>query len=138
MKPLTPDQQESLTILRELLPPGSTVFAIVRSVARSGMSRRIDFYCQQNDPLYGQDMRWITPHMVRLGVFDESHASWRKQGDHAGARINGCGMDMVFEATYRLGRKLYPEGFPVEGRGRNGDTSGHDSDGGYALKYRSL
>lgn len=133
MKIAKQEYENTRAELLKLLKPGDTVFAIVRSVARSGMSRRIDFYTRQGD-----DMRWLTPYMVRLGVMDESHAAWRKHGDYAGAKINGCGMDMCFEAVYHLGRKLWPEGFKVEGRGRNGDTSGHDKDGGYALKYRTL
>lgn len=125
---------ESLEDMRKLLNPGDTVCCIVRSVSRSGMSRRIDFYYKPGS----SDERWLTPHMVRLGVMDESHAAWRKRPDYAGARIDGCGMDMCFESVYRLGRKLWPEGFKVEGRGRNGDNSGHDRDGGYALKHRTI
>ena len=55
-------------------------------------------------------------------------------------RRQGCGMDMGFDLIYNLGRVLYPQGFDlVPGqRGRNGDTSGHDDDGGYALNQRWL
>ena len=133
MKAAKAEYDEARAQVLAMLKPGDTVYAIVRSVARSGMSRRIDFYVKQGD-----DMRWLTPFMTRLGVMDESHASWRKRGDYAGALIRGCGMDMCFESVYRLGRKLWPEGFKVEGRGRNGDTSGFDKDAGYALKYRTL
>lgn len=128
-----PQFEEARQTMLALVKPGDTVHCIVRSVARSGMSRRIDFYVRQGD-----DMRWVTPFMVRLGCMDESHAAWRKHGDHAGAKISGCGMDMCFESVYRLGRVLFREGFAVEGRGRNGDTSGHDKDGGYALIHHML
>ena len=47
-------------------------------------------------------------------------------------------MDMGFALVYELSRELYPKGFKVAGVGRNGDTSGHDKDGGYALKQRWL
>ena len=50
-------------------------------------------------------------------------------------KVGGCGMDMGFESVYVLGRYLFPEGFKVEGTGRNGDTSGWDNDGGYALRH---
>lgn len=138
MKKLTADQAESLKTLAELLPIGATVYCIVRSVARSGMSRKIDFYCKERDESRGSDVRWITPHMVRLGVMDQSYASYRKSRDSDGARIDGGGMDMCFESVYRLGRVLFPDGFAQDGRGRNGDTSGWDRDGGYALKHRTL
>lgn len=44
-------------------------------------------------------------------------------------------MDMTFEVVYELGHYLYPKGFKLsKGQyGRNGDTSGYDKDGGYAL-----
>lgn len=51
-------------------------------------------------------------------------------------KIGGCGMDMGFHIAYELGRVLFPEGFKVDGVGRNGDTSGWDNDGGYALYQR--
>ena len=128
------DQAEALETLRGIFKPGDTLYCIVRSVSRSGMSRRIDYYAKDESG----DLRWVTPHLVRIGVSDQSHASWRKGRDYDGARIDGCGMDMCFESAYRLGRKLWPEGFKVEGRGRNGDMSGHDKDGGYALKHRTI
>mgnify|MGYP003627926464 FL=1 len=127
------DQERSLETLRDLFNPGDTLYCIIRSVARSGMSRRMDYYAMVD----GRP-RWITPHMVRVGVPDQSWASWRKSRDCDGARIDGCGMDMCFESAYRLGHVLFPKGFKVEGRGRNGDTSGHDNDGGYAIKHEVL
>jgi len=127
-------QAEALETLRSILKPGDTVCCIVRSVARSGMSRKIDFYFKPGT----DESRWLTPLMVRIGVMDQGYASWSKTRECDGARIDGCGMDMCFESVYRLGRKLWPEGFAVTGRGRNGDTSGHDNDGGYALKHHTL
>jgi len=130
-----PDPQfaESLETLRSIINPGDTINCIIRSVARSGMSRRIDFYINQSGV-----MSWITPHVLRLGVMDETHKAWRNRGEPNGAYISGCGMDMCFESVYRLGRVLFPQGFAVDGRGRNGDMSGHDNDGGYALKNRTI
>lgn len=128
------DQAAALETLRGIFKPGDTLYCIIRSVARSGMSRCIDYYAKDESG----ELRWVTPFLVRLGVSDQSYASWRKGHDSDGARINGCGMDMCFESAYRLGRKLWPEGFKVDGRGRNGDMSGHDKDGGYALKHRTI
>ena len=70
-------------------------------------------------------------------------------------------MNMRFATVYALGRALFPDGFGIMGekdgkrrrpkspeaaaqmvrhgwafRGRNGDTSGWDTDGGYALRNR--
>jgi len=91
----SPEYAEALATLRGIFKPGDTLYAIVRSVARSGMSRRMDYYAMQNG-----ELRWITPLMVKAGVPDESWASWRKRRDYEGARIDGCGMDMIFESAY--------------------------------------
>ena len=130
---MTKESDQALETLRGMFKPGDTLHCIIRSVARSGMSRRMDYYA-----MIDGEPRWITPLMVRVGVPDQSWASWRKGRDYDGARIDGCGMDMCFESAYRLGRVLFPEGFKVDGRGRNGDTSGHDNDGGYAIKHGVL
>jgi hypothetical protein len=74
-------------------------------------------------------------------------------------------MNMGFSGVYSLGRALYPDGFGTMGehpitkkkirpitakqaealvkkgylfRGRNGDATGWDTDGGYSLGYSSL
>lgn len=107
--------------LRKLLQPGSKVYTKVEAVSSSGMSRRISAYICE-----GGDIRCIN-HWVAT-VIDE------KESDKGGITIGGCGMDMGFHMVYTLGRYLFPDGFKVEGRGRNGDTSGWDRDGGYALK----
>lgn len=114
------ERAEAITQLRAIFKPGDTLYAIVRSVARSGMSRRMDYYAMQDG-----ELRWITPLMVKAGIPDESWTSWRKRRDYDGARINGCGMDMIFESAYRLGHALFER---VE----------NERDSGYALKYRAL
>lgn len=89
---------------------------------------------------------------------------WKYDKDREGVKVSGCGMDMGFSVAYNLDRALFPDGFGVEGelplghkirpatkeeeakavekgatfRGRNGDVSGWDNDGGYALKQRWL
>jgi len=83
---------------------------------------------------------------------------------NGGVRVGGCGMDMGFYLVYEVSRKLFPDGFGELGKmplgheirpatkedaikaigkgatfwGRNGDTSGWDNDGGYAIKQRWL
>ena len=140
--------------LLSLLNPGDTVYGVVRSVSRSGMSRRIDFYCIEDG-----ELRWLTPFIGDLCGYSHSY-------ERSGLRVDGCGMDMIFAVVYDLGHKLWPDGFgtpcrsdgcsfraetqaeaescnadlpngctPHVFRGRNGDTSGWDTDGGYALKH---
>lgn len=125
---LTERQQkrvEAIKELRKLLRPGDTVYCVLRHVSRSGMSRGIDFYIVKKG-----EMVWISSRVGHAIDNPQSLNDWRAQ---KGIRVTGCGMDMGFHTVYNLGRVLFPKGFKVKGRGRNGDTSGHDGDGGYAL-----
>lgn len=132
-KPLTKRQQQeqerqdAITELRLLLRPGDTVHTVLRKVSASGMSRRIDLYKFTADgPLY-------------LTGYAATAAGFRRHKSGA-VVIGGCGMDMGFAAVYELSRVLFPKGYklPKGKRGRNGDTSGYDTDGGYALKQQWL
>jgi hypothetical protein len=118
------EREEAVRELRELLQPGDTVYTTVLSVSRSGMSRVIlPFIIRDNQPQYI--------------YFKVAAATGRRvHPKKDGIVVHGCGMDMGFELVYTLSRALFPDGFKVEGRGRNGDTSGWDKDGGYALNQR--
>lgn len=140
--------QEAVRDLRVLLSPGDTIDCVLRHVSRSGMYRSISFFHRGKD-----GPRDIT-HLVGL-------ACGLKIDKHAGLGVGGCGMDMGFHVVYSLGRTLFPDGFGVKGEygdnpdfrpntkviadlsvkqgakycGRNGDRSGWDDDGGYALRH---
>lgn len=117
-------QNEAIEALKKMLKPGDTVYHTIKSVARSGMSREISFFIVRD----GQ---------IRCIDWEVSNALGLRQNDRNGAvRVSGSGMDMGFATVYSIGRKLFPDGFKLpEGKmGRNGDTSGYDKDGGYALK----
>jgi hypothetical protein len=143
--------------LREFIKPGDTVYSLVRSVSSSGMSRTISFYVALIDGTGRPYMRNIDALM--------SDACGIREAKGPGLVFGGCGMDMAFSGVYSLGRALFPEGFGEAGktpdakpvkrppnkavaaryvkkgivfRGRNGDASGWDCDGGYALKKESL
>lgn len=122
------DRERSLATLRALLKPGDTVYTVLRSVSRSGMSRKISCFVvgESQEPMN------ITRHVHHVTGYPLS-----RTGEHA-VSVSGCGMDMGFALVYDLSYRLFPEGFAVEGRGRNGDESGWDKDGGYALKQRWL
>lgn len=114
---------QAISDLRDMLPPGSTVRCVLRHVSSSGMTRRISLFVVAGGSLQSLD------YLAALVLGDKQH----KDG---GIVVSGCGMDMGFHLVYNLGRVLYPEGFdlPPGTRGRNGDTSGRDSDGGYAFR----
>lgn len=124
------ERQESIDYLRSILKPGSEVFTILRHVSSSGMTRHIDLMTVVDGEIRCISYRAAIVMGMKL-------ASGRGQ---TGIKISGCGMDMGFALVYDLGRYLWPKGFdlPEERRGRNGDTSGHDDDGGYALVQRWL
>lgn len=143
--------QEAVRDLRALLSPGDTIDCVLRHVSRSGMYRSISLFQRgKNGP---RDITYL------VGL-----ACCLKIDKHGGLGVGGCGMDMGFHVVYGLGRTLFPDGFGVKGtygedtdfrpisreaaaatvaqgaeyHGRNGDTSGWDNDGGYALRHNWL
>ena len=139
MKPTKEEQTQSREfLLNELkLKPDDKVYTILRHVSRSGMSRRISTIYIKKVQTGDIAEEWngepldITPAVSRLLDYPRNYP-------HDGMRVDGCGMDMGFEVVYNLGRVLFPDGFKVDGIGRNGDRSGWDKDGGYALKQEWL
>ena len=110
--------EQNLVRLHELLKPGDTVVCVLRSVAKSGMSRRIDFYTTNLECL---------SHSIAV-------VSGSPEPKH-GLRVYGCGTDMGFAVVYNLGARLWPNGTDKPHGTRNGEP---DSAGGYALKHRWL
>lgn len=123
------EQADAVTKLRTMLKPGDTVYTVLRHASRSGMTREIGLVLMQADQSNVTDLH---PNHLVATALDY------RVGKRDGLVVGGCGMDMGFSVVYNLGRKLFPDGFKVDGRGRNGDTSGWDNDGGYALKQRWL
>lgn len=150
------ERAESIETLRGMLRPGDSVTCTVMHVSKSGMSRSIMLQIpgkREDGALFIRDISWLVAKALG-GRFDQNNG---------GVVVTGCGMNMCFAAVYNLGRVLFPDGFGVEGvnhgsgkkirpkdakqarrlvaagctfRGRNGDASGWDTDGGYALDYR--
>jgi hypothetical protein len=124
--------------LRELVKPGDTVHCVLRSVARSGMSRHIDLYrISDNQPF------WLSGHASAvLGM---------RQAKDGSLVVSGSGMDMGFHLVYELGRAMWPDGFTCSGDNcqsndhsnpgpERRDFSGKvwHSDGGYSLRKEWL
>lgn len=110
--------------LRELLPPGTTVFSILRSVSQSGMSRRISFMIFRDNQPYHLD-------------FSVGIALDRTRPDKGeGLKIDGGGMDMGFHVVHSLSYALHGTGSPrdtSEQTAARGDTRP-----GYTLNHRWL
>ncbi|MDD5009584.1 MAG: hypothetical protein PHC68_14430 [Syntrophorhabdaceae bacterium] len=78
--------------LRKLLPAGSTVYVILRSVSRSGMSRIMSAYTiKNNKPIFLDGC--VAP-LLELPRKNE------------GMRVTGCGMDMGFWLVSSIAKKL--------------------------------
>jgi hypothetical protein len=146
-------KEESRNELLEILKPGDTVFCILRHVSRSGMQREIS--------LFTEGMRDITYHASivlqdRIGKRDGIVVGGCGM-DMGFALVynlsrclfpNGFGIKCESDGcTYRPATKEEAttcnnglrEGItPHTFYGRNGDKSGWDNDGGYALKHRWL
>ena len=138
--------KEEVTEAREqllaMLKPGSTVWTVVKHVARSGMSRHISCYVVQ-----GADIRWIDGYVAKVTGYPFDR-------EREALRVGGCGMDMGSQLVYSLSRTLYPDGFECLGERQgpggslcpsndhsNGDrdyTPHNHEDGGYALNRRWL
>ena len=104
-------RNESRARLLDLLPPGSTLYAIIRTVAPSGLSRTMSFYAMKdNRPV------WITRDVARM--LDLPMVN----GARDVARVRGGGMDMVFSVAYDLSCMIH-HGQP---------------NAGYTLKHEAL
>ena len=128
------EQKESLERLQKLLKPGDTIYCILRSVSRSGMSRDISLYFIEGG----------TPHYLD---YSAACVLGYPMSKNSGIKVNGGGMDMGFHLVYSLSSAVFQKGFECIGENcpsndhRNGDRnySPHQhSDPGYALNYRWL
>ena len=98
MKVTNEQREQAKAKLREWLPPGSTVWTVLRHVSSSGMTRDIS-------PVIVVDGKpvdisyWVN----QLGI--------GTQGRNGGVRLGGAGMDMGFHLVYSLSYSLYQGGF---------------------------
>jgi hypothetical protein len=119
---------EARRSLKKHIRPGTTVYTVLRHRSQSGMSRRIDVYViRKNRPCC------LTLDVSRL-------LGWPLSNKDEALVVGGCGMDMGHHVVYSMSSVLFPKGFKLakNQHGRNGDKSGFDSDGGYAVKQEWL
>ena len=89
------ERERAVAFLREKLRPGMTVYTVLRSVSASGMSRCLDLYC-----VYQGEIIRITWSAAQAldGIYDTRKSA---------LRVNGCGMDMGFDAVHSLAQVLF-------------------------------
>jgi hypothetical protein len=129
------DREKSIKFLKTFLKPGSTVYTVLRKVSSSGMSRHISVLVARKKRAYeGQPVKPV----IRDIGWHVANVTGFTLNDNHSLKVGGCGMDMGFHVVYSLGRALYPKGFKLrKGQyGRNGDKSGYDTNGGYALNQQ--
>lgn len=101
MKVSKQEYDEALGRLKEHLKPGDRIYGVIRSVARSGRSRTIDFYVMiSNQPVYISG--W-------MGTVLKTPRN--KQG---ALKVRGCGMDMIFDCVYELSRAVFGNGYTLK------------------------
>ena len=140
------ERQEAIAWFREHTKPGDTIYTILESVSRSGMSRQIRVLV----PYVGED--------GQPGFFHPNYSAAKILGLRQGKRgdgliVGGCGMDMGFHLVYELGYAIWPDGTPCAGAScRSNDHSNGDRnyephteaaphwhrDGGYTFNHRWL
>jgi hypothetical protein len=98
------ERDEQIEKLRAWFPKGSTVYTILRSVSRSGMSRTIGVIAI----LSGEKIDIRCPNYA-IGLV----LGYREDRKADGLRVNGAGMDMGFDLAYSLARALYGDGYAL-------------------------
>lgn len=161
MKVNKTERAEQLARLREWLKPGDTLHTVLRHVSRSGMQREIGLVIvtPNGDTLHPNYAASIVLGMrqgkrdgVIVGgcgmdmgfhlVYNLSHAMFPKGFGVMGERTE-TKQGQNFGRVYRKRPKSEAEAARMVAagwkfQGRNGDASGWDRNGGYALNHRWL
>lgn len=96
MKVTKQEREECLNRLKEWVKEGDTIFCVLRSVSRSGMSRKITFLKIENDQL-----NYLTYDIAKsLGY--HYHSEW-----YDSMTVSDWGMDMGFAVVDRLSCVLF-------------------------------
>ena len=89
------EKAEAIQALRELLKPGDTVYTVCRHVNKSGMSRRLDFYCIRDGRL------------LYLSGWVGKAIDLRRHAREDGLIVRGTEMNMGFSCVRNLGSTLW-------------------------------
>lgn len=129
---------ESFKQLDRILPPGSTVYTVLRHVSKSGMTRHIDCYAfKVSNDGKGVDKLYLSYHVAKLLGYPIADV-W---GRNEGIKVSGCGMDMGFSLVHSLSYALHgmrgkPEGIDDIGRPLPREEIGSDKfRAGYSLHH---
>lgn len=110
------EQNQAIESLRETLKPGDTVYTILRSVSRSGMSRVIDLVSIKDGDTF------------HLGFLAAKAMDDKYDREREGIKVGGCGMDMGFHIVYNLARTLFRDQYVCTGE----DCTANDHSNAYS------
>jgi hypothetical protein len=113
------EQAEALDQLHALINKGDTLYTVIRSAAKSGMSRTIDVYVIKPQTRNGATTHGLT----YLSGYIAKVLDLPRNNDGA-LKITGCGMDMGYAIVHELSSRMF----------RNDDGS-YSHDGAYSLKH---
>jgi hypothetical protein len=93
-------KQAAETYLRTYINPGDTVYTVLRSVSRSGLSRTISTHIMRSDDITGKpvitDCSWAVAKLLGLKMDPKT----------GGVKVAGLGEDMGYHLVYRLSTTL--------------------------------
>lgn len=91
------DKDYALDMVKQL-DKGATIYGIVKSVSKSGMSRRIKFFTiKDNRPFI---LTYTIGQLLGYNLKDDGTIS-----------VSGVGMDMIFKVVYDLGLVVHNDGY---------------------------
>jgi predicted TIM-barrel enzyme len=96
--PLDRRREEAVEQLRQLLPVGTTVFTILRSITRSRMKREIDVLFWDSTSKGSVIFSWLAALVLDCA---------RGQGNAVVVRGTGTGMDMEYYLVSQIARVLH-------------------------------
>lgn len=92
---MTIELQNAKDKLIGLLSETDTIYTILRSVSKSGLTRSIGFYIVDNNK-----------EIININYYIKVLLGYKFNKAHDGLRIEGCGMDMGFHVVHTLLREL--------------------------------
>jgi hypothetical protein len=113
-------ETEDLAAAREMLtrwfPKGSTVYTILRSVSRTGMTRVIGVVSLRATPVQhmaGHPSADYEVSVAHPNYYASLLTGYKLMERDDGLKLHGAGMDMGFELAYTLSRELYGDGYAL-------------------------
>ena len=90
--------------LKNVCPEGSKVYIVLRTVAKSGMSRTVSLFVTRDGEIV--DITGYAAHALGWPL--------RNVRGSRAMRVDGCGMDMGCYAVFCLGRALYGDDYALK------------------------